>query len=73
MNRRRWLEKHLVELDREVARLLERRDEFDFWARFAVLAEELVGHCDPMDRAWLSARIDAVLSSHGVSESYPSL
>lgn len=73
MNRtRRRLERHLDHLDIEMADLLQRHpDATQFWPRFAELADELVQHSDPTDQDWLTARIGALLSTHGVSGSYP--
>lgn len=66
------LERSLDHLDIEVTALLTRHpDATEFWPRFAALADELVQHSDPNDQDWLTARIGALLCTHGVSGSYP--
>ena len=66
------LERSLDHLDIEVSALLSRHPEAtEFWPRFAMLADELVQQSDPLDHDWLTARIGALLCTHGVSGSYP--
>jgi hypothetical protein len=73
MNRTRLrLERSLGELDIEVSSLLQTHPSAtEFWPRFAELADELMQRSDPTDQDWLTARIGAMLSTHGVQGSYP--
>lgn len=73
MNRtRNRLERSLDALDVEVSTLLSAYPEAtEFWPRFAALADELVQRSGPLDQDWLTARIGALLSTHGVQGSYP--
>lgn len=73
MNRTRLrLERSLDELDIEMSSLLRAHPSAtEFWPRFAELADELMQRSDPTDQDWLTARIGAMLSTHGVQGSYP--
>ena len=66
------LERSLDELDIEVSSLLQVYPATtEFWSRFAELADELMQRSDPRDQDWLTARIGAMLSTHGVQGCYP--
>jgi len=73
MNRTRLrLERGLNDLDIEMSSLLQSHpNATEFWPRFAELADELMQRSDPTDQDWLTARIGAMLSTHGVQGSYP--
>lgn len=73
MNRQRCrLERRLDALDIEVSSLLTAHPEAtEFWPRFAALADELMQRSDPRDQDWLTARIGALLATHGVPGRYP--
>lgn len=66
------LEQRLDSLDSELSSLVKAYPEdAEFWPRFTMLADELVRRSDPLDQGWLTARIAALLTTHGVSGSYP--
>ena len=66
------LERSLDELDIEVSSLLQAHPSAtEFWPRFAELADELMQRSDPLDQDWLTARIGAMLTTHGVQGGYP--
>lgn len=66
------LEQSLEALDIELASLVRcHPEEAEFWPRFTMLADDLVRRSDPVDQGWLTARIVAMLTTHGVSGVYP--
>ena len=68
------LERSLSELDIEVSALLQAHpDGTEFWPRFARLADEIMQLGDPADLEWLTGRIGAMLSTHGLAGAYPAL
>lgn len=68
------LERSLSELDIEVSALLQAHpDVREFWPRFALLADELMQLGSPTDQDWLTGRIAALLSTHGLEGAYPTL
>lgn len=66
------LERSLDALDIEVSSLLQAHPSAtEFWPRFARLADELMQRSGVTDQDWLTARIGAVLTTHGVQGRYP--
>jgi hypothetical protein len=69
---RNRLEQSPEALDIELASLVKTHaEDAEFWPRFTMLADDLVRRSDPVDQGWLTARITAMLATHGVTGIYP--